>query len=118
MEIKKRIDMRMKDNNVLRGNVHIFDDEVFISYQNAEYRSFEELKKAFPDLEVLVIGDLAFVKALDEAGFPVRGMEKRRVSVHITVPTQIRDKLLADAAEDGCNISTVVEQILKKHYKL
>lgn len=113
----KRVDIRLKPNRIIRGMAEIKEDGVTITYKKVDYHTPEELANAL-NYEVLVIGDNVFLDALNKAGYKVRAMEKRRDSLHVTIPNNVLEKLQEEAYEEGCTVSIIVEKALKKYYNM
>lgn len=112
----KRVDIRLKPNKVVRGKAEIKKDGVSITYKNVTYNTPEELSNAI-DYETLVMGDYAFIDALQKAGYKARVMVKKRDSLHVTIPTHLIELVQQEALDKNSTTSAVIEGILRKHYE-
>lgn len=114
----KRIDIRIFPNKVIRGMASIRPDGgVTITYKKVSYNSPEELKRDI-DFKEIVCGDPIYVDALLKSGYPARNVIKIRESLHVTIPTQILEKIQQEAFDSQRTTSAVVERILREYYGL
>ena len=113
---KKRVDIRLKPNKIVRGMAEIREDGVSITYKKITYNTPKELSEAI-DYDTLVMGDPVFVDALKKAGYPARDIIKKRDSLHVTIPTHLIDMVQQEALDNNSTVSAVLEGILRKHYE-
>lgn len=113
---KKRVDIQLKPNKIVRGTAEIKEDGVSITYRKITYNTPQELADAIV-YETLVMSDPIFLDALKRAGYPAKQLDKKRNSLHVTIPVHLIDLVQQEASETHSNVSAVVERILRKHYE-
>ena len=121
---EKRVNIQLKPGKISRQNtvtratgVLNEDGSVFLRYRGNDYHDWASLvEKELPDADFCSTMDPRVFSALEKAGFPMKGPENASVSLHVTIPASLMEKLNNECMETNQKQSSIVRDALNKRY--
>lgn len=88
-----------------------------VYYHERIFWSWDDLKKALGGSpQKIVIGMRNFIDGFKNSGFPVEESEGSVVSIHVTLPKSLNERLMAEQDRSKHRISTIVQDALTEYF--